>query len=179
MKIEFQRAGKIGVAGSRRGQRAARCAVLGAVFDGHGAFPVGPVAIFDAQGDRRADGLPVADAGQRLDVVFLDFLPAAAPVAQLPAVQFAIDEIEVHAQTGRQALRSRRCSACPCDSPAVTKLQHSGCAAARRRSARYARGGRESAFYRSCAKAVKECCVMRNHRAARQPRRNGPAKLDA
>ena len=119
VKIKLQPARQVGVARTRSGQRAPRAAILSAILDGHGLLPVGPVAIFDAQRDGRADRLPVPNAGQRLDVVLLDLLPAAAPVAQLAPVQVAVDKIEVDAQTcgqpGTQAI-----SACPCDSPAVT-----------------------------------------------------------
>ena len=45
---------------------------------------------------------PCRMPAERLDVVFLDFLPAAAAIAQLAAVQLAVDEVEVHAQAGRQ-----------------------------------------------------------------------------
>jgi len=74
-----------------------------AILHGHGPFPIGPVAIFDAQSDRRTDGLSVADAGKGLGAVFLDFLSPAASITQLAPVQFAVDEFEIHAQPGRQA----------------------------------------------------------------------------
>ena len=63
VKVKFQASGEIGVARARRRQRPALVAVLGAVFDRHRAFPVGPIAILDPQRDGRADGLPVPYAG--------------------------------------------------------------------------------------------------------------------
>ena len=47
--------------------------------------------------------MPVADAGQGLGPIFLYFLPSAAPIAQLAAVKFGIDEFQIKAQPGGQA----------------------------------------------------------------------------
>ena len=56
---------------------------------------------------RRATGAPIVCPwripAERFDAIFFDLLPAAAPVAQLAAVQFAVDEVEIHAQAGGQA----------------------------------------------------------------------------
>ena len=89
VKIEFLRAGKIGVAGARRGQAALRVLGAVAIFDRQRLLPIFPVAILDAQRDGRADRLAVAHAGEDIRLVLLDSLAAAAAVSQLAAVQFA------------------------------------------------------------------------------------------
>jgi hypothetical protein len=66
-------------------------------------FPVGPVAIFNAQGDGSADGFAVAHAGKDFAAVSFDFLAAAATVAKLAAVEFVIDEIDVDGEGSGQA----------------------------------------------------------------------------
>jgi hypothetical protein len=45
----------------------------------------------------------MADAGQGLGPIFLDFLPTAAPIAQLAAVKFGIDEFQIDAQASGKA----------------------------------------------------------------------------
>jgi hypothetical protein len=45
----------------------------------------------------------VANARERLGPVLLYFLPTAAPIAQLAAVKFGIDEFQINAQPGGQA----------------------------------------------------------------------------
>ncbi len=100
---------------ARSGERAPRIFRAGHILDGHGLFPVGPVAIFDAQGDRSADRLAVADAGQRFDAVFFDLLAAAAPVAELPPVQLPLQEIKIDRHTRRHA-------ADPCDQRLTVRL---------------------------------------------------------
>jgi hypothetical protein len=103
MKIEFLRTRKIGVAGARSDEFFGGGIVLGIVGDGENFFPVGPIAIFDAQGDGRADGLAVADSGENVSAVFFNFLATTASVAELAAVQLAIDEFEVDGEASRQA----------------------------------------------------------------------------
>ena len=65
------------------------------VLDGKSFLPIGPVAIFDAQGNRGSDGFTVTHAGEDFCAVFLDLLASTAAVAELAAVQFVIDEIDV------------------------------------------------------------------------------------
>ena len=72
-------------------------------FDGEDFFPISPVAVFDAQGDGGADGFSVAHAGKNLGAVLLDFLAAAAAVAELAAVQLLIDKLDVDRQLRGQA----------------------------------------------------------------------------
>jgi hypothetical protein len=76
---------------------------FGRILDGQEFFPVGPIAIFDAHGDGCTDGLPVMDAGENLRAILLDFLAAAAAIAELATVQFVIDSGEVNGQTGGEA----------------------------------------------------------------------------
>ena len=76
---------------------------LGAIFDGHRALPIGPVAIFDPKGDGRADRLSMANSGDGLNVILFDFLASSATVAELTAVQIAVDEIEIDAQARGKA----------------------------------------------------------------------------
>ena len=104
MKIEFQSAGKIGMAGAGSRQDAARLINAGKIFDGKRFLPVGPVAVFDAQRDGSADGLPVADSGKRLDAILLNLLTAAAAVSKLPAVQFVLHKIEINVKAGNVCL---------------------------------------------------------------------------
>ncbi len=103
VKIKFLRAGEVGVARARGHQLLIVAVEVWRVLDGKGFLPIGPVAVFDAQRDGRADGFAVAHAGKDFGAVFFDFLTAAAAVAELAAVQFVIDEVEVHGQGRRQA----------------------------------------------------------------------------
>src|SRR6266566_4874656 len=73
----------------------ARAGVILGGLHGKDFFPVGPIAILDAQSDGSADGLAVANPGKNLGSILLDFLAAAATVAQLAAVQLGVDELEV------------------------------------------------------------------------------------
>src|SRR5690348_16855717 len=96
VKIEFLRARQIGVTGTGSQKFSFVVRRVGGSFDWQYLFPVSPVAVFDAQGDGCADGLSVAHAGKYICAIFFDFLPAATPVAELPAVQFVIDEAQIH-----------------------------------------------------------------------------------
>ena len=70
----------------------------------HPLLPVGVVAVGHPQGDRPAEGAPVAHAGGDLGAVLLDLHPAAAAVSQLPARQVAIDVGRGQLEPGGQAL---------------------------------------------------------------------------
>src|SRR5262245_24567932 len=74
---------------------------------GHDVCPVGPVFVFDEQGERRAERETVADAGQYLRMVFLDLHATAASVTELAATQLVVDETLVHRQTGGQTFNDR------------------------------------------------------------------------
>jgi hypothetical protein len=92
--VEFLRAGQIGVARTR-GDKFLRAGIVFSGFDRKDFFPIGPIAIFDAQGDRSANGLAVAHTSKNLSVVFFDSLAPSAPVAELTAVQLVVDELEI------------------------------------------------------------------------------------
>src|SRR5581483_3786924 len=74
----FERAGKVGVSGPHTCDWLRR---LGWRLLAHAILPVGPVAILDAQRDRRAERVAVAHAGEHLGGVVLDLHASAAPVA--------------------------------------------------------------------------------------------------
>jgi len=83
------------VAGTRGDELLVVAGEIWGVLDGQSFLPVGPVAIFDAQGYRSADSFAVAHPGEDFGAVFLDFLAAAATVAELAAMEFVIDEINI------------------------------------------------------------------------------------
>ena len=64
--------------------------------------PVFPIVIADDDGDGRADGLRVADAGDNFGAVGLDLHAPAAAVALLAAPEFAIDGVERDGNAGRK-----------------------------------------------------------------------------
>ncbi len=103
VKIKLLRTGQVGVSGTRREQFFCGGIVLGIGFDGEDFSPVGPIAIFDTECDRRADGLSMADTGKNVGAVLFDFLAAATTVAELTAVEFAVNEVEVDGESGGQA----------------------------------------------------------------------------
>ncbi len=86
MKSKFKRARQVGVTRTRRRQRPALIPVFRTILDGQRMLPVGPIAIFDAQRHRCADGVAVADTGKSFGVVLLDFLAATAAEAELAAM---------------------------------------------------------------------------------------------
>ena len=102
VKIEFLRSGQVRVAGPRRRQPPLGVVRALGVLHRQRFFPVFPVAIFDAQRDRRADGFPVAHAGEKVGLILFDALAPAAPVSQLPAVQLAPDEFQIHGNSRGQ-----------------------------------------------------------------------------
>ncbi len=99
VEIEFHRAGQIRVARARRGQVSLGALGFGKFFNRKRLFPVGPVAIIDTQGDRRADGLPMPHAGQEFDAIFFDFLASPAAIAELAPVQFPLHEFKIDGHT--------------------------------------------------------------------------------
>src|SRR5580692_10124726 len=66
-------------------------------------LPVFPVAIFDAYGDRRTNCLSVTHPRQYVRRILFNTLATAAPVAQLPPVQFTLNEFGIHRQSRRQS----------------------------------------------------------------------------
>ena len=107
MEVEFHRAGQVRVARARRCERAARVLFARKILNRQGFLPVGPIPVFDAQGDRSANRLPVPNPCQRLDAVLFDFLAPAAAVSQLPPVQFHLHKLEVNGHTRGQAADPR------------------------------------------------------------------------
>ena len=85
--IVLEHADEVGVAGARAGDPAAAELARRLGLVGHHVFPVGPVAVGDQHGHRRAERLAGPDAGEPLDVVALDLHPGAAAVALHPAVR--------------------------------------------------------------------------------------------
>ncbi len=78
------------MAGTRGGDGLVLFGVTG--FDGEDLFPVLPVLVGERHGDRRADGLAVADAGKDVGGVALDAHAAAATVALLATPEFVVEE---------------------------------------------------------------------------------------
>ena len=111
------------MAGPRLGEPALLVGGAGRVLDRQGVFPVGPVFVFDLEGDGRADGLPVADAGKNFHFIALDLHPPAAPVAGLAAAQLAVDEGRVHGHAQGQARDDGR-QALPVRLPRRLNAQH-------------------------------------------------------
>ena len=102
VKIKLLCAGKVGMAGTRGGEVA--LGVLGAfaILDGQGLFPIFPVAVLDAQGNRCANGLAMANACEDVSLVLFDALTAAAAKSQLTAVQLSANEIQIDGNTSRE-----------------------------------------------------------------------------
>ena len=103
----LQHAGVVGVARPGPGQRG----VAGDVefggrnrIRGHHGFPLGPLAVADLDGDRAAEGEPVAHTGQHGDLILLELHPRAAAVAQASARQLIRDVARGHLDTGHHAL---------------------------------------------------------------------------
>src|SRR6185312_12937632 len=94
---------QIGMARTRRSQLLLQVFRAFAVLNGQYFLPVFPVAVFDAQRDWRANRLPVTNTGQKLRRVLLDFLPSAAAISQLAPMQFALNELHLHGNTGWEA----------------------------------------------------------------------------
>ena len=87
---EFHRAGKVAVAGAR-----AREVVEALEF---------VVAVGDFEHDRAAEGDAAPDAGEDVDGVGFDPLPAAAAVAALAALELDVDRLDVDGDAGGEAV---------------------------------------------------------------------------
>ncbi len=104
--------------------------------------------------------MPVADAGERLGPIFLYFLPTAAPIAQLAAVKFGIDEFQINAQPGGQAGNPGD-QRLPVRLSGSGELQHSALSVCGKKLPRHvcalsvARGGRKLGILTERAKSVK------------------------
>ena len=103
----LQRAGEIGMAGSRRREPA---------LDGrdrvdapriHHLRPVLPVTVRDREHERGTESDAVAQPGANVDAVVLDLLPSPASVAVLPPGELAVDRLAVQTQPRRNAGEDR------------------------------------------------------------------------
>jgi hypothetical protein len=93
-EVVLQSSGEIGVAGAWRGD----ALVLGGISlaDGERFLPVFPVAIFEQDGDGRADSQSMANAGENVGGVALDLHASAAAVALLAAPEITVEESLVY-----------------------------------------------------------------------------------
>src|SRR5271155_4108721 len=107
MKIELLRTRQVRMTGPRRDQSPFLGSRNLRSLDRQILLPIGPVAILDPQGNRRANGLAAPNARKNLRAILLNLLPAAAAITKLPAVQFVIDEIDADRQGCRQARDKR------------------------------------------------------------------------
>jgi hypothetical protein len=103
--IVLEHAGEVGMAGSGPGDPPpAKLTGRGGRLVSHHVFPVGPVAIGDQHGHRRAQGLARPEAGEPLDPVPLDLHPGAPAIALHSPGELSIDPLGRDGQAGRQAL---------------------------------------------------------------------------
>ena len=72
--------------------------------DAHGVQPIRPIPVRNAQGDRAAQRLAMADSGQDFRGVPFDGHAAAASVAELATREIAREVIDGQAETGRHAI---------------------------------------------------------------------------
>src|SRR6266446_1312591 len=103
VEVKFLRTGEVRVAGAWCDEFLVLASQIRGVFHGQRFLPIGPVAIFDAQRHGSADGLAVAYAGEDVGAVFFDFLATAAAVAELAAMEFVVDEVQVDGKRRGQA----------------------------------------------------------------------------
>ena len=94
--------------GPRREQLFGGGIIFGISLDSQNLLPILPVTVFNTQRDRRADGLSVANACEDFGAVFLYLLPPAPAIAQLTAMQIAVDEFDIDWQSCRQARQERQ-----------------------------------------------------------------------
>src|SRR5262249_19151851 len=104
--VVFEDAVQVRVARARLGDGDRFVAVLRR--GGHLLGPVLPVAVLDAERNRRPERLTPADAGADRRLVLLDQHPASAAVALLPAPEVVIDPGEVDREARGHAIDDRR-----------------------------------------------------------------------
>ena len=68
-----------------------------------GTGPVFPIAIFDLNGNRRANGLAMAHPGEQVGPVLLNVHAAAPAEALLPPPKLPVDEVHIDVQARRQS----------------------------------------------------------------------------
>src|SRR5215213_6490105 len=88
--VILQTASQIGVTGARPFQSPRLLRFDFARLGGHNVCPVGPVFIFNQQGERRAERETVPDAGQYLGVIALDLHAATATITELATSQLVV-----------------------------------------------------------------------------------------
>src|SRR5581483_8308222 len=105
----LQHAGEIRVAGAGQRDRLPALALRLALRRprAHPPPPVLVVAVADDEGERRAERPPVTEPGEHLDLVGLDLLPRAAPVALLAPPQVLVDRGLLEHEAGREAADDR------------------------------------------------------------------------
>ena len=106
VKIVFETAGQVGMAGSRTREwfPLVFCAVD--VFHWQRFSPVFPILVADDDRDRRADGLRMPDARNNFDLIGFDLHPPAAPIALLAPPEFTIDGVQRYGNPGREPGKS-------------------------------------------------------------------------
>ena len=101
---ELERAGEIGVTRTR--ERDGGRALAGGLALGrpraHSPGPVLVVAVPDDERERRAEREAVPEPGEHLDLVLLELLARAPPVAFAPAAQVGVDRGSVEREAGRE-----------------------------------------------------------------------------
>src|SRR5581483_1331733 len=108
-KPVLEHPGEVRVAGPRQRHRLLALA-LGLALRRPRVHPPGPalvVAVAHEKGKRRSERPPVAEPGEHLDLVGLDLLARAAPVALLAAAKILVDRGPVEHQPGRKAADDR------------------------------------------------------------------------
>src|SRR6185312_4341196 len=99
-EVVLERAGKVGMAGSRTGDGLVLLRV--AFTNRKDLFPVLPVAVGERHGDRRADGLAVAHTRQDMRRIALNAHAATTAVTLLAAPEFVIEKGLVDRHTRRE-----------------------------------------------------------------------------
>ena len=89
-EVVLQRAGKVGMAGARRGDALVFCRI--AIADRKRFLPIFPIAVRNLQRNRGSNGDAMANAGYDMGGIALDLHASAAAVALLAAPKLAIEE---------------------------------------------------------------------------------------
>src|SRR6266571_409016 len=105
--VVLERPGQVGVARAGPGDLAASLASRAVGLGGHHVLPVLPVAVPDEHGDRGAERLAGAHAGEPFDAVGLDLHAGAAAVAALAALQLRVHALGGHGEAGGDPLEDR------------------------------------------------------------------------
>src|SRR5207253_1257191 len=104
-ETELQHAGEVSVARARQ-RDGLRPLAIGLALRRPRAHPPRPalvVAVADDERERRAERSPVPEPGEHLDLIGLDLLPRAAPVALLAPPQIGVDRVLLEQEPGGEA----------------------------------------------------------------------------